>query len=219
MDTTKAIRRDNQHETFNKKTQQEPAYESLCLVQYGLSMDEILYQLDKVIQHVIFLPEFMEYTEYTVSPTVSLQVACYFHHFHCHDTSLVEVWQPPWEPPEMPSTRSGPGSSLEMRDGLPLDLHPSSNTECPCASLWLHPVDEVNVMRNAWCVSLLLPSGAHHDLEASEGASFTLSPNPWLTQGVSLSNFLNLGCYQKMTEHLWRIERRGTYRMKQVYKM
>lgn len=135
MDTTKAIRRDNQHETFNKKTQQEPAYESLCLVQYGLSMDEILYQLDKVIQHVIFLPEFMEYTEYTVSPTVSLQVACYFHHFHRHDTSLVEVWQPPWEPPEMPSKRSGPGSSLEMRDGLPLDLHPSSNTECPCASL------------------------------------------------------------------------------------
>lgn len=89
----------------------------------------------------------MEYTEYTVSPTVSLQVACYFHHFHCHDTSLVEVWQLPWEPPEMPSKRSGPGSSLEMRDGLPLDLHPSSNIECPCASLWLHPVDEVNVMR------------------------------------------------------------------------
>ena len=50
MDTTKAIRRDNQHETINRKTQQEPANESLWLVQYGLSMDEILYQLDKVIQ-------------------------------------------------------------------------------------------------------------------------------------------------------------------------
>lgn len=81
-----------------------------------------------------FLPEFMEYTEYTVSPTVSLQVACFSHHFH-QDTSLVEVWQPPLEPPGMPSKRSGPGSSLEMRDGLPLDLHPSSNTECSCASL------------------------------------------------------------------------------------
>ncbi len=41
-----------------------------------------------------------------------------------------------------------------------------------------------------------------------------VSPYPTFSQYIDV-----IGCYQKMKEHVRRIERHGTYRMKQVYKM